>query len=474
MAYPAGVVLRTVTAGHSIAAESGTDLVLTGRIIASRDLIRDGVRMPSSPESDVSIPGGIVSFSVPVSDQSGYRDLATGAIIDVSVPDSHTHTYTIKLVTTRDGRQVGPERTIGPFALPTGDGSPVDADTLITAETVPGLLASVPDSWTAQIEAVADGIPAAVSDYLTANPPSGSPDATTLTKGIVKLAGDLGGTADLPTVPGLASKVETTDPRLSDARTPTAHTHDDRYYTEAEADALLSGKAPTSHTHGELHTHANAAALALVSGTNTGDQDLSGYATTGHSHAGTYAPALGADDNYVTDAEKAALHTHPAVIAQGATAADARAAIGAGTSSFTGAYADLSGKPTLGTAAATASTDYATAAQGAKADTALQPATGQSINAQTGTTYTLVAADAGKLVTLTNAAAITLTVPGSVFTAGQRIDVLVLGAGMVTVVGSSCTVNGTPSLVSRAQYSAFTVLFTSATTAVVVGDLASA
>ncbi|NCU41090.1 hypothetical protein EOL73_05050, partial [Candidatus Saccharibacteria bacterium] len=39
------------------------------------------------------------------------------------------------------------------------------------------------------------------------------------------------------------------------------------------------------------------------------------------------APAMGADDNYVTDAEKSALHTHPAVIAQGATQADARAAI---------------------------------------------------------------------------------------------------------------------------------------------------
>ena len=65
----------------------------------------------------------------------------------------------------------------------------------------------------------------------------------------------------------------------------------------------------------------------------------------------------------------------PAVVAEGATQADARTAIGAGTSSFSGAYADLSGKPTLGTAAATASTDYATAAQGAKADTAVQGVT---------------------------------------------------------------------------------------------------
>ena len=42
---------------------------------------------------------------------------------------------------------------------------------------------------------------------------------------------------------------------------------------------------------------------------------------------------------------------------------------------FSGAYADLTGKPTLGTAAAAATTDFATAAQGTKADTALQSET---------------------------------------------------------------------------------------------------
>lgn len=41
------------------------------------------------------------------------------------------------------------------------------------------------------------------------------------------------------------------------------------------------------------------------------------------------------------------------------------------TVATTGAYSDLTGKPTLGTAAATNSTDYATAAQGTKADNAL-------------------------------------------------------------------------------------------------------
>ena len=98
----------------------------------------------------------------------------------------------------------------------------------------------------------------------------------------------------------------------------------------------------------------------------------------------------------------------------------------------------------------------------------------QFINAQTGTTYTLQASDASKLVTCTNSGAITVTVPASTFSAGQRVDLLVLGAGMVTVAaGSGMTLNGTPSLVSRAQYSALTVLFLSATSAVVVGDLAT-
>lgn len=34
--------------------------------------------------------------------------------------------------------------------------------------------------------------------------------------------------------------MDTTDSRLSDTRTPKAHTHDDRYYTEAEVNNLLA------------------------------------------------------------------------------------------------------------------------------------------------------------------------------------------------------------------------------------------
>src|SRR5690554_506156 len=47
-------------------------------------------------------------------------------------------------------------------------------------------------------------------------------DATTTVKGVVKLAGDLGGTADLPTVPGLAAKAPINSPNFTG--TPTAPT----------------------------------------------------------------------------------------------------------------------------------------------------------------------------------------------------------------------------------------------------------
>lgn len=69
-----------------------------------------------------------------------------------------------------------------------------------------------------------------------------------------------------------------------------------------------------------------------------------------------------------------------------------------------------------------------------------------SINAQTGTTYTLVLDDAGKLVTLTNSSAITLTVPTNASVAypvGTVIALAQLDAGLVTVEGDTgVTING--------------------------------
>lgn len=70
-----------------------------------------------------------------------------------------------------------------------------------------------------------------------------------------------------------------------------------------------------------------------------------------------------------------------------------------------------------------------------------------AINAQTGTTYTLVLSDASKLVTLSNSSAVTLTVPANssvAFPVGTVIALAQLGTGLVSIAGASgVTINGT-------------------------------
>ena len=96
-------------------------------------------------------------------------------------------------------------------------------------------------------------------------------------------------------------------------------------------------------------------------------------------------------------------------------------------------------------------------------------------NTQTGTTYTLVIGDVGEYVTLNNASAITLTVPDAVFSAGDTVNVIQLGAGQVTITaGAGVTLNSQGAKLKLAgQYAAATILFTSASTAVVFGNLSA-
>jgi len=100
-----------------------------------------------------------------------------------------------------------------------------------------------------------------------------------------------------------------------------------------------------------------------------------------------------------------------------------------------------------------------------------------AINAQTGTTYTLVAGDLNDLVTLSNASAITLTVPPSVFSANDVINIAQIGAGQVTFAqGAGVTITSTGASASapklRVQYSSASVICTASNTFLVVGDIA--
>jgi hypothetical protein len=106
-----------------------------------------------------------------------------------------------------------------------------------------------------------------------------------------------------------------------------------------------------------------------------------------------------------------------------------------------------------------------------------------AFNAQTGTTYTFVLADAdNKLVTASNAAAQTYSIPTNATTAfpiGTQINLIQIGAGQVTVQAAT---SGTTTVVStgataatpkcRAQYSALTLIKRDTDSWYVIGDIA--
>ena len=124
----------------------------------------------------------------------------------------------------------------------------------------------------------------------------------------------------------------------------------------------------------------------------------------------------------------------------------------------------------------TAVTADLTTAQTLTTKTLTAPKINLAFNAQTGTTYTLVAADSGKLVTSSNAAAIVITIPPSVFAAGEQINVQSIGVGLtsfVAGVGVTITSTGASAVapILRVRYSACTIICTAANVFTVIGDL---
>ena len=312
-----------------------------------------------------------------------------------------------------------------------------------------------------------DDIADAVEDYFTSHPVTVA-DATTTVKGVVRLAGDLGGTASSPTVPGLASKLATADaPEL---------------IRDTMGTALVAGSNVTitpNDTNDTITISASAGSGSPADATTSSKGvvqlagDLAGTAAAptvkaaSESVAGKVELATAAETTTGTDNTRA---VHPAGLK---VELDKKANLASPT--FTGD--PKAPTPATGDNDTSIATTAFVKAQGYALASSV-PTAGEyvGVNAQTGTTYTLVLADKGKLVTCTNAGAITVTVPTNAsvaFPVGAQIDVAVLGAGMVTFVGASgVTVNGTPSLVTRAQYSAVTLIKTATNTWLVVGDLA--
>ena len=96
-------------------------------------------------------------------------------------------------------------------------------------------------------------------------------------------------------------------------------------------------------------------------------------------------------------------------------------------------------------------------------------------NAQTGTTYTLLASDVNKLVTSSNASAVVITIPASIFSAGDVINIQSIGVGLTTISGAGVTITSTGASASapilRVRYSAASIICTASNVFTIVGDL---
>lgn len=108
-------------------------------------------------------------------------------------------------------------------------------------------------------------------------------------------------------------------------------------------------------------------------------------------------------------------------------------------------------------------------------DTQVAALAGQvEINAQTGTSYELVASDRGKLITLTNEAAVTVEVPANAdvpFPIGTEIALAQLGAGQVTIAGQvGVTINGIGTAI-ESQFGAASLVKYGTNTWLLVGGL---
>ena len=251
--------------------------------------------------------------------------------------------------------------------------------------------------------------------------------------------------------------------------------------TETGAVVLDADDIDDSLTSHKFVTSADITNLGNLSGTNTGDQDLSSY---------QLQPAEGA----FVDGDKTKLDG----IEAGADVTDATNVQAAG--------ALMDNEVTnLAQVKAFNSADYATSTQGNTADSATQPGdnistltndsgfiTGltagelgdfdfddnailgfsASKNDQTGTTYTVAASDNGKVVVLNNASAITVDIDTGL-PAGFNCSFVQKGVGQVSFAGTATVNNRQSHTKINGQYGVASIVAYDTDTYILAGDTAS-
>ena len=101
------------------------------------------------------------------------------------------------------------------------------------------------------------------------------------------------------------------------------------------------------------------------------------------------------------------------------------------------------------------------------------PPANLTINAQTGTSYTLAASDANNVVTMNNSAANTVTIPTGVLPVGCAVVIIQMGAGQTTVAPTlPDALYNASSANTRAQYSVVVLYHLASGVWLLSGDMA--
>lgn len=165
MAWPSAMTTRILTFGAAFSLVDGASLSMRVTItpvlpttVRSNQLVWAATGQPVIPLSVTvaSDNSGVGQVLLPCTDQTGFTDGAGNNLVPGT--DGNSFTYRVQTSILKGNSIVFTSGT-ATIALPLGDGSPIDYDTMIPITgSVGGTVVSVPDSWSADIASMRNTI----------------------------------------------------------------------------------------------------------------------------------------------------------------------------------------------------------------------------------------------------------------------------------------------------------------------------